>query len=125
MSRLHSLLALPSPVDDIVRWNQREIRRADKRPVRQAPGLRLKGDVANVLGGKPQPLSPMQLLEHILDDLPGSRDRALIAVGFDAGLRASELVPIDLAHIKPATNGEASLFIPLSKTDQESEGAWA
>ncbi|MBB5711868.1 tyrosine-type recombinase/integrase [Sphingomonas xinjiangensis] len=125
MVRLHSLLQLPSPVDDIVRWKQQEIRRSDTRPVRQALGLRLKGDVSDVLRGKPQPLSLLQLLEHIPGDLAGLRDRALIAVGYDAGLRASELVPIDLSHIKPATDGEASLFIPRSKTDQESEGGWA
>jgi len=123
--RLHSLLQLPTPVDDIVRWKQQQIRKADTRPVRQARGLRLKGEVTNVLRGKPQPLSLLQLLEHIPDDLSGLRDRALIAVGYDAGLRASELVPIDVAHLKPAANGEASLFIPRSKTDQESEGAWA
>lgn len=125
MVRLHSLLQFPSPVDDIVRWKQQQIRKADTRPVRQALGLRLKGDVTNVLRDKQQPLSLLQLLEHIPGDLAGLRDRALIAVGYDAGLRASELVPIDLAHIKPAANGEASLFIPRSKTDQESEGAWA
>jgi site-specific recombinase XerD len=125
MVRLHSLLHLPSPVDDIVRWKQQQIRKADTRPVRQALGLRLKGEVTDVLRGKAQPISLLQLLEHIPDDLAGLRDRALIAVGYDAGLRASELVPIDLSHVRPASNGEASLFIPRSKTDQESEGAWA
>lgn len=95
------------------------------RPVRQALGLRLKGDVTNVLRDKQEPLSLLQLLEHIPDDLAGLRDRALISVGYDAGLRASELVPIGLTHLKRAADGEASLFIPRSKTDQESEGAWA
>lgn len=125
MVRLHSLLELPSPVDDIVRWKQQQLRKTDTRPVRQALGLRLKGEVTDVLRGKPQTLSLLRLLEHIPYDLAGLRDRALLAVGYDAGLRASELVPIDLSHLKLASNGEASLFIPRSKTDQESEGAWA
>lgn len=34
-------------------------------------------------------------------------------------------MPIDVAHLRPSANGEASLFIPRSKTDQESEGTWA
>lgn len=57
VGRLHSLLELPSPVDDIVRLKQKQIRRADTRPVRQALGLRLKGEVADVLHGKTQALS--------------------------------------------------------------------
>lgn len=123
MVKLHRLLAMPSPVDDIVRWKQQEIRRIDQRPVRQARGLRLKGEVDDIKHPA-HPVSLLGLLEHIPDDLAGLRDRALIAIGYDAGLRASELVPIQLLHITRLANGEASLFIPRSKTDQESEGTW-
>lgn len=123
--RLHSLLDLPSPVDDVVRWKQKEIRRVDTRPVRQALGLRLKGNVADVLGDTPHAISLLQLLERIPDNPAGLRDRALIAAGYDAGLRASELVAVQVAHIDFRPDGEAALFIPRSKTDQEAEGVWA
>src|SRR3546814_13849691 len=39
--------------------------------------------------------------------------------------RSSELVRIDLKHIERLPTGEASLFVPRSKTDQEGEGARA
>src|SRR3546814_15914404 len=39
--------------------------------------------------------------------------------------RSSELVRIDTKHIERLPTGEASLFVPRSKTDQEGEGARA
>src|SRR3546814_1993636 len=69
------------------------------------------------------------LFRSLLDSLPenaaGIRDRALISTGYDAGLRRSELVRIDTKHIERLPTGEASLFVPRSKTDQEGEGARA
>jgi integrase len=123
--RLHSIATLPSPIDDNVRWKQREIRRADTRPQRQAFGLRLKGDVQDVIKHDPAPLSILKLLDAIPTDPAGVRDRALISAGYDAGLRRSELVRVKVEHIHRLPGGEASLFIPRSKTDQEGEGATA
>jgi hypothetical protein len=57
-------------------------------------------------------------------DLQGLRDAALLSLGYDAGLRVSELVAVTVAHIDPHSDGSALLFIPLSKTDQEGQGAW-
>src|SRR3546814_7010965 len=48
-----------------------------------------------------------------------------MSTGYDAGLRRSELVRIDLKHIERLPTGEAALFVPRSKTDQEGEGARA
>jgi len=123
--RLHQLLDLPSPVDDNVRWKQKEVRKSDVRPKGQARGLRLKGDVADMQEDQPQAISLIGLLASISDDPAGTRDRALISVGYDAGLRRSELVRIKVDHIEHLPAGEASLYLPRSKTDQEGEGARA
>lgn len=125
MVRLHQLLELPSPVDENVRWKMKEIRKGDTRPKGQALGLRLKGDVADIHQDTPAPLSLLGLLASIPEDAAGLRDRALISTGYDAGLRRSEIVRIKVEHIERLPNGEASLFLPRSKTDQEGEGARA
>lgn len=125
ISRLHQLLGEPSPVDDNVRWKQKQIRKSDTRPKKQARGLRLKGDVSDIHQDEPSPLSLLGLIDSIPRDVIGLRDRALISTGYDAGLRRSELVRIKVAHIEKLPTGEASLFIPRSKTDQEGEGARA
>ena len=123
MVRVHALAGLPSPVDDNVRWKQKEIRKADGRERRQAKGLRLKGEAVNVIEDEAHPLSLLKLLESIPDDPAGLRDKALISTAYDAGLRRSEAVRICVHHIERLSSGEASLFIPRSKTDQEGEGA--
>ena len=125
MVRLHQLLELPSPVDENLRWKQKEIRKNDSRQKEQARGLRIKGDVNDIHSDEPGPVSLMGLLGSIPDDPAGLRDRALISAGYDAGLRRSELVRIQFAHVDRLPSGEASLFIPRSKTDQEGEGARA
>jgi hypothetical protein len=57
-------------------------------------------------------------------DLQGLRDAALLSLGYDAGLRVSELVAVKVALIDPHSDGSALLLIPSSKTDQEGQGAW-
>lgn len=121
--RLHQLAGYPSPVDDNVRWKLKEIRKQETRAPRQALGLRLKGETADIHGDEPQPLSLLRLLDSIPADPAGLRDRALISMGYDAGLRRSELVRVRTQDIERLSNGEASLFILKSKTDQEGEGA--
>ena len=121
--RLHQLAGLPSPIDDTVRWKLKEIRKADTRVRRQARGLRIKGEVADVHADEPQPLSLLALLESIPADPRGLRDRALLSCAYDAGLRRSEVVRARVEDFEPLPSGEASLFLPRSKTDQEGEGA--
>lgn len=125
MVRIHSLAQLPPCVDDLVRWKLKQVRRADSREVRQAHGLRLKGEVADVINDQPKGPSLLGILASLPDDPRGVRDRALITVGYDAGLRRSELVRIKVAHLERLANNEMSLFIPRSKTDQAGEGARA
>lgn len=125
MVRLHKLLELPSPVDENLRWKQKGIRKHDNRSKAQALGLRLKGDVADIHQDDAEPVSLIGLLSSLPDTPAGIRDRALISTGYDAGLRRSELVRIDMKHIERLPTGEASLFLPRSKTDQEGEGARA
>ena len=63
-----------------------------------------------------------RLVEVCGDDLAGLRDRALLLIGFAGALRRSELVGLDVAHIRPTTAG-LRLMIPRSKTDAAGEGA--
>ena len=66
------------------------------------------------------------LLDACADDLPGLRDRALLSVAYDTGLRASELVAIKVDDMLEALDPEARLLaIVRSKGDQEGEGATA
>ena len=76
-------------------------------------------------GTDEQNVSVSALIASCPDNLTGLRDAALLSAGFDAGLRVSELTAIEVAHIEPAKDGEGTLFIPDSKTDQEGEGAFA
>jgi integrase len=63
-----------------------------------------------------------QLVEVCGDDLPGLRDRALLLLGFSGAFRRSELIGIDVGHIRPTPMG-LRLLIPRSKTDGAGEGA--
>src|SRR3546814_11549542 len=108
-----------------VLFRSKEIRKFDTRQKGQALGLRLKGDVADIHTDPPAEVSLLGLLDSLPENAAGIRDRALISTGYDAGLRRSELVRIDTKHIERLPTGEASLFVPRSKTDQEGEGARA
>jgi integrase len=63
-----------------------------------------------------------RLVEICGDDLAGLRDRALLLIGFAGALRRSELVGLEVAHIRPTPTG-LRLMIPRSKTDAAGEGA--
>jgi integrase len=54
--------------------------------------------------------------------LAGSRDRALLALGFAGAFRRSELVALEVADLTEAPDG-LRVRIRRSKTDQEAEGA--
>jgi site-specific recombinase XerC len=51
----------------------------------------------------------------------GQRDRALLLIGFAGALRRSELVALDVAHLKLSDEGFI-VTIAKSKTDQEAQG---
>ena len=48
-------------------------------------------------------------------------DRALLLIGFAAALRRSELVGIDMEHVRPTADG-LRLLIPSSKSDATGDG---
>jgi integrase len=54
-------------------------------------------------------------------DLTGTRDRALLLLGFAGALRRSELVAVDREHIRLTDTG-LRLLLPSSKTDAEGKG---
>src|ERR1700759_5624166 len=56
------------------------------------------------------------------NDLAGARDRALLLIGFAGALRRSELVAIDVEHLR-ATSVGIRLMIPRAKTDAPGAGA--
>lgn len=62
-----------------------------------------------------------RVLRKIPTDLPGLRDRALIALGFAGALRRSELVALDVEDIARHPKGIV-LTIRRSKTDQAGKG---
>jgi integrase len=55
------------------------------------------------------------------EDLAGTRDRALLLLGFAGALRRSELVGLDAEHLRPTPLG-VRLLVARSKTDKAGEG---
>ena len=127
IAKIHQLLELKDPTPaSLVKLRLQAIRRRLGTAQTQARPLRFKGQVANVERDEPRGLNVRALLESCAEDLPGLRDRALLSAGYDTGLRASELVAIEVEHIIEAIDPDARLLsIPRSKGDQEGEGATA
>ena len=61
------------------------------------------------------------MLKALPDTLTGLRDRAMLAIGFSAAMRRSELVALDVRHIERTPEG-ILVTIERSKTDQEAAG---
>lgn len=127
IAKIHQLLELKDPTQaELVKLRLRAIRREKGTAQTQARPLRFKGPVRDVEREAPKGLNIRALLDACGDDLPGLRDRALLSVAYDTGLRASELVAVAVEHIVEAIDPEARLLaIPRSKGDQEGEGATA
>ncbi|WP_229814241.1 tyrosine-type recombinase/integrase [Novosphingobium colocasiae] len=127
IAKIHQLLELKDPIQaELVKLRLRAIRRDKGTAQAQARPLRFKGPVRDVERDAPRGLNVRALLEACAADLPGLRDRALLSVAYDSGLRASELVAIEVGHIVDALDPEARLLvIPRSKGDQDGEGATA
>lgn len=127
IARIHQLLDLKDPTQaDLVKLRLRAIRREKGTAQAQARPLRFKGPVQDVERDSPRGLNVRALLDACADDLPGLRDRALLSVAYDTGLRASELVAIKVDDMLEALDPEARLLaIVRSKGDQEGEGATA
>ncbi len=127
IAKIHRLLDLNDPTkNETVRLTLYGLRRKNGSAQTQAKALRFKGDVKNVLRDKTRGISIKQLLEACGDDLIGLRNRALLSVAYDTGLRRSELVAVQVEDIIAALDADARLLnISRTKGDQVGEGATA
>jgi integrase len=127
IARLHQLLGLIDPTTaPLVKLTLAAIRKEKGVAQRQAAPLRFKGPVSDIERDLARGLNLRALLESCDVDLVGLRDRALLSLAYDTGLRASELVAVEVGHILPAIDADARLLaIPRSKSDSEGEGATA
>ncbi|WP_257558422.1 tyrosine-type recombinase/integrase [Sphingobium sp. CFD-2] len=126
LGSVHRVLDLATPASPtdapMVRNALKGIRRRRGVSQRQAAPLRLGKALDPHIA---QGFTLAALLDACAGDLQGLRDAALLSLGYDAGLRVSELTRVEAGHIDCQNDGAATLFIPYSKTDQEQEGAWA
>jgi len=103
----HKAAGAPDPTaDERVAATMRGIRRIHGQPPAQREPLTLDNLRA--------------MLRACGDDLAGLRDKALLLVGFAAALRRSEIVALDVEHVR--INGVLRITIARSKTDQEGQG---
>jgi integrase len=121
MGMVHALLDVLDPArSPVVRDALRGVRRRQGRAQRQAAGLRL----GEPIGDAPvKGFTLKALLEACDQDPPGLRDSALLSLGYDAGLRVSELLAVTVEALEVQEDGSGLLTIARSKTDQEGEGA--
>jgi len=96
-------------------------------PTDAEPVKALLAGARRTKGLAPRQVSPatIDVIEKLLatcdDSRRGHRDRALIALGFGAALRRSELARVRLEDIEVTDKGLV-LTLPKSKTDQEGRG---
>ena len=117
IAKLHEAAGALNPVTDPLTGKYRQPIQLALRTMHRAKGRRqtqVKGLTFDLRS---------RLLEKIdLHTLKGLRDRAVITLAYDTGLRRSELVALDLADLQAHADGLATLLLRKSKTDQEGEG---
>lgn len=120
LATVHELLGHKSPASgSLVRDAMKGMRRRQGKAQRQAAGLRL----GEAIGDAPvKGFTLAALMEACGTDLPGLRDAALLSLGYDAGLRVSELLGASVEDIEAQDDGSGLLDIERSKTDQEGQG---
>ena len=96
-------------------------------PTDSEPVKATMAGIKRTKGTAPRQVAPatVEVVERLLQacdqSLAGYRDRALIALGFGAALRRSELAAIEVSHITVTEKGLV-VSLPRSKTDQEGQG---
>lgn len=127
IAKLHRLCRLPDPCqDELVRLTLMADRRERGSAQKQARPLRFRGAVKDPSSDTPRGINVRAALEACGTSLTELRDKALLSIAYDTGLRASELVAIDCSDIMPAVDPDARLVkVARSKGDQEGEGATA
>ena len=112
IARVHRMLGHVSPTDtETVKLAFRRITRVKGTRQKQAAGL--SADLKE------------RLLAACGHELRGARDRVLIAVGYDTLCRRSELVKLRVEDISDLPDGDGSILIRRSKTDQAGVGRLA
>ncbi|MBV1692057.1 tyrosine-type recombinase/integrase [Novosphingobium sp. G106] len=127
IARAHAFANQPDPTrTELVRLELKAQRRALGVRQRQAKGLRFRGEVADPLAAAgPLGVCVEAMLAAVPETMQGIRDRAVLSLAFDTGLRRSEIVAVHWAHIEKGNAGAGRLFVPRSKADQEGAGAYA
>nr|WP_223176897.1 tyrosine-type recombinase/integrase [Sphingomonas hominis] len=124
LATVHRLLGLDREANPVAAPMVRNALRANRRrkgaAQRQAAPLRFGGELG-ATGG----FTISAMLAACSTDVQGMRDAALLSVGYDAGLRVSELTAVAVQDLRPQPDGSGLLHLPRSKTDQEGLGAWA
>src|SRR3546814_11194587 len=110
-----------APTDaPMVRAALKAVRRRRGALQRQAAPLRLgKALDSHVTKG----FTLAALLDACGGDLQGLRDAALLSLGYDAGLRVSELTVVEAVPNDSQQDDSDTLFIHFSQTDKESDSA--
>lgn len=120
---VHGLLGVSSPTSaPVVRDALRGLRRRVSVRQRQAGPLRF-GEGIGIAAAEGFTLTA--LLEACHGTVMGLRDAALLSLGYDAGLRVSELTAIACQAVTGIEDGAGVLELERSKTDQEGRGAEA
>jgi len=123
LAAVHKIIGEPSVSSaPLVKDTLSGMRRRKGTAQRQAGGLRL-GDPIGSAAVKG--FSVKALLDACDGDPAGLRDAALLSLGYDAGLRVSELMAVRAEHLSLEEDGCGQLQLPRSKTDQEGQGAYA
>ena len=127
IAKLHKLCRAPDPCqDELVKLTLAAHRRNVGTAQKQARPLRFRGNVKDPLSDTPRGINIRAALAACGDAPPELRDKALLSVAYDTGLRASELVAVAVEDLLEALDPEARLLrIPRSKGDQEGEGSTA
>jgi len=108
ISKAHTVKNMTSPTSsDLVKMTMRGIKRAHGKPQQRVSPI-LKEDLT-------------AMLAHIQPGNKGTRDKALLLIGFAGALRRSELSAITYTDLEFVAQG-LKLNIPRSKTDQSGEG---
>lgn len=127
IARLHRLCGLADPTQsELVRLTMMALRRGKGTAQKQARPLRFRGSVKDPLADPPRGINLRAALAALGESLTNLRDKALLSLAYDTGLRASELVAVEVEDIMEAIDVDARLLrVRRSKGDQEEEGATA